>query len=94
MSSVLDTALVPPRPLAYRLLAAALFALSYAGLVLFGQWLALSPGHTSSLVLTSGLYLAVLLSSDRHSWLKWAATVFAVECFVVMGIFRAPLKIA
>ena len=77
MSSVLEAAFDPPRPLAFCLPAVALFVSGYAGLVLFGQWLALSPGHTTSVVLTSGLYLAVLLSSEQHSWLKWAATVCA-----------------
>jgi PAS domain S-box-containing protein len=88
MSSVLHAVFDPPRPVAFRLPAVALFASGYVGLVLFGQWLALNPGHTVSVVLTSGLYLAVLLSSERGCWLKWAATVFAVECFVVMVIFR------
>lgn len=88
MSTVIDAVMDPPRPLAFRLPAVVLFAAAYVGLVLFGQWLALNPGHSASIVFTSGLYMAVLLSSERKCWLKWAAAVFATECVIVMGFFH------
>ncbi len=88
MSTVLEVAITQPRPLAFRLPAVAIFALGYVGLVLFGQWLSLNPGHSSTVVLTSGLYMAVLLSSESKTWLKWAATVFVTECLIVTGLFN------
>ena len=91
MSTVLEVSATPVRPLTFRLPAVVLFAGGYVGLVLFGQWLSLNPGHTSTVVLTSGLYIAVLLSSERTTWLKWAATVFALECLIVLGLFHESL---
>ncbi len=74
-----------------RLDLAALFAVGYVGLTLFAQWLSLSSGHHATLVLSNGLYTAALVLSDRRTWPKWAAIVFAAELFILLGIYHESM---
>lgn len=94
MSSVLHSVFTPARPIAFRPHAALLFTAGYVALVLCGQWLAFSPGHRATVLLSGGLYMAVLLSSERRNWLKWALLVFVVESGIEIGVYREATGVA
>ena len=78
----------PQDEIPFRLRQILLFIAGYLALAIAGQWLALKPGHDASIFLASGLYFAVLLSSAKRDWLRWAATAYGVEAVVQIGLYH------
>lgn len=78
----------PPNPISFGLTRVLLFIAGYVALALIGQWLAHTPGRSAPILLSGGLYLAMLLSSDRRDWLRWAALAFVLEALVESGLYH------
>jgi PAS domain S-box-containing protein len=78
-----------PRP---KLLHLALFAAIYLLGALLGHWLALMPGSGVTLWPPGGLYLAVLLSSEKRHWPWWVLAGLPAEAASDLWLFQFPLS--
>ncbi len=84
-------AIETPNAIAFRLQSILLFTTGYVFLALVGELLALNAGREATMFLASGLYFAVLLSSEPRNWLRWVAVMFVVEVAVCVMLYQEDM---